>query len=341
MSVGPPDTKAVLLYLVAPLAISSIVMVVTMVRFSLAVLESRTTAAWRWGIAYALSWAAVLAVILRALLDPADPQARESLTKNLVIVALVVGAFLALHALLLWFGRSLQRANERGTREAAATAIDEDAEEAEVEAEPSAAAEEPEEEPVGRGRRRKKPPRLVRRVVGWAIMLGAVFVAMILGELPPLKALEAWTEAHETPLLVVVGALAGLGFALMMGGIMHMVLTDGKLMTRGDVEDLAARQLVARPAAWRAAAYRIRGKSVGARAHNEVSFAEIKAAWHARAWGYSPRWRRLFVTMAGGLLLFFGVFGIPLVVGPAWVKLIVGAAMLFAATKLIQGFRQA
>lgn len=345
MSVGPPDTKAVLLYFVAPLAVSSIVMVLTMVRFSLAVLESRTRAAWRWGIAYALSWAAVLAVILRALLDPADPQARESLTKNLVFVALFAGGWWGLNGLLIWFGRALARANARASA-AAARADREAPEEAEAEAEAPPADEEVEAEPGPPSRARragKKLPRPLRRVVGWGVTLLAVLVAIVLGELPPLKALEYWTEVHQTPLLAVVSTLAALGFVLMMGGAIHLVLTQGQPMSQREVEAQVRlnRDLAARPHVWRKSGYRIRGKTVGAQAEGEASFAELKAAWRTGAWRRTRRLRRLFVMGAGGLLMAFGLFGIFVVVGPAWVKLIVGAAMLFAATKLIQGFRQA
>ncbi len=72
-----------------------------------------------------------------------------------------------------------------------------------------------------------------------------------------------------------------------------------------------------------------------------VSFAEIKAAWRARAWRSNARWRRVFVTSAGALLFTFGLFSLFLVVGPAWVKVLVGGAMTYAAVMLVQGFRQA
>jgi len=338
--VSPRDlTPAELLSVLLPLAVAALAMVYAMVQWSTALLEAEPPATSRrtrlWGAVYAGLWAVLVALFLRLFLL-ADGGLRPGAVGWL---ALFVGGWWTLHGLILWFGRTLQRANAQ----AAAAALEQPATDAETE--PATGETEPEAEevepPVTRRRARRKPPRLVRRIVAWAVMIGLVLVAMVLGELPPLQALERWTEANETPLAAAVGGLAALGFALFMGSIIHMLLTDGRPMTRGDVEELVRRSRISPGALWSAGAYRIRGKAIGARAEGQVSFAELKAAWRARAWRYSTRWRRVFLMVTGALTMVFGILGLFVVVGPAWVKVLVGGAVVSTAVMLVQGFRQA
>lgn len=330
-------TPAELLSVLIPLAVAALAMVFAMVQWSTALLEAEPPATsrrkWLWGAVYAGLWAVLVALFLRLFLL-LEGRLRPGAVG---VLALAVAGWWAFNGLFIWFGRALQRAQARAGAAARAPEAEGDV------AEPEAAAEEAPEPPVGRRRARKKPPRLVRRAVSWGIMIALVFVAMVLGELPPLKALEAWMEPRETPLLVVVGSVAALGFVLLMGGVIHLVLTAGQPMSHAEAEEFArrTRDAAAGPAAARRSAYLIRGKTLGTRGSIEVSFSEVKEAWRAGAWRWSLRWRQVFVMFTGGLLLTFGLFALFLVAGPAWVKLLVGAAMAYAAVMLVRGFRRA
>ncbi|MBI2469355.1 MAG: hypothetical protein HYV62_16305 [Candidatus Rokubacteria bacterium] len=333
-------TPAELLSVFVPLGVAALAMVYAMVQWSTAMLgaEPPTTSrrTWLWGAVYVGLWVVLVALFLRLFLL-ADGGLRRGAVGWL---ALFVGGWGALHGLILWFGRALQRAQVRGVAAAREAEAEAEIEPATDEAEPEAEEVEP---PVARRRARRKVPRLLRRAMGWAVMIALVLVAMVLGELPPLKALEAWMEPRETPLLAVVGTLAGLGFVLMMGGVIHLLLTAGQPMSHAEAEDLSrrTRDAAARPYTWRASTYRVRGKTVGAQAEGEASFAEIKAAWRAGTLWRTRRLRRIAVTGAGALLMMTGLFGIFVVVGPAWVKVLAGGAVVFALTMIVRGFRQA
>lgn len=154
-------------------------------------------------------------------------------------------------------------------------------------------------------------PGALRGAIRRALLLAGVLGLVVLGELSPaMRALERVIAAHETPLLAATIGLAALGFVLLMGGALHMVLTAGPPMTPREAED-------------------------------QASFREVKAAWRDGAWRRSPRWRRLFLMGAGGLLMFVGIFGIFFVTGPVGVKLVVLAVWLYAAVQTVRGFRRA
>ncbi|MDQ4078726.1 MAG: hypothetical protein M3220_21100 [Chloroflexota bacterium] len=80
--------------------------------------------------------------------------------------------------------------------------------------------------------------------------------------------------------------------------------------------------------------YRHWGRTIVGQAHDEFSFQEMKAAWRTGAWREETCWRRRFITTLGGLLALFGLFSILFVLGGAWLKLLVGGAMLYAFVRL-------
>lgn len=69
------------------------------------------------------------------------------------------------------------------------------------------------------------------------------------------------------------------------------------------------------------------------RPRNEISLAQVKAAWRRRGWE-SGEWRLFGALMAGLLLLLSGVFGLAFVVGPPLVKLVSLAVLLFLVVRL-------
>jgi hypothetical protein len=165
--------------------------------------------------------------------------------------------------------------------------------------------------------------------------------------LAPLRALEAYLKVHQRAFLIPLGALTILGGLLFLGGAIALVLAQGAPMTRQEIEELEGRRLraglggVAGPAGMSWAAVRVPKLAVGAKAGDAASFAEIKQAWHARAWEVSPRWRRFFLVMLGALLLFVGLFGIAIVLAPAGGKLLCAAALLYAGARTAWSFSRA
>lgn len=182
----------------------------------------------------------------------------------------------------------------------------------------------------------------MKKVRGWAGAFALVLAAIILGELPVMKELDHFIKDHEFWWLVGIGSTGVIGFALLMGGILHMIVTRGEPISHEDAEDLSRSvKLAARPTTWRASAYRIWGTTAGGQAHDEFSFRAMKDAWRSGAWRRELLWQRRFVTTVGGLMTFIGLFGLFFVIGPTWMKVLMGGAMLYASVRLTWGFWQA
>jgi hypothetical protein len=176
----------------------------------------------------------------------------------------------------------------------------------------------------------------------WIKMLGlafaAIFVGAVISEIPPFPGWFKMVDAHQTPWLVVTGSSAVLGFALMMGGILDLIMVQDRTLTHEDVEDVERSvRMAARPVTWRATSYRVWGQASGRGGSDQFSLREMKQAWRSGVWWRETVWRRRFITATGAALLAIGLFGIAFTLGPPPIKTIVGAAMLYACAMLARG----
>ena len=182
-----------------------------------------------------------------------------------------------------------------------------------------------------------------RGMMQWIKMLGlafaAIFVGAVISEIPPFPGWFKMVDAHQTPWLVATGSSAVLGFVLMMGGILDLILAQDRTLTHQGAEDVERSvRLAARPVAWRATSYRMWGQAAGRGGSDQFSLREMKQAWRSGAWRCETVWRRRFITAIGAALLAIGLFGIAFTLGPPPIKAIVGAAMLYACAMLARGF---
>jgi hypothetical protein len=267
-------------------------------------------------MAYALVWAALIGAFL-LLLDRAGAHPLGPYCLGLVLVAL---AWYGLNRLLIAFGRGLQRAQTPPV------------EEPEPPADLPAVAPHP-----------AAPARRLPDVLSWARTAAVILVAVALGALPPFQRFHTWTTGHQRALLWMTIPMGALGFVLFMGGIIHLVLTQGRPMSRQEIDEMERRRhkLRAGPAVWSGYRYRTFGLAVGAQAEEGATFGEIKDAWRTRAWEFSPRWRRMFLLMLGVALLVVGLFGSLLVVAPARAQILIAAALIYAAVRTATGFARA
>ncbi len=189
---------------------------------------------------------------------------------------------------------------------------------------------------------RGKLPGPLRLLATIAVALVLVFVTAVLAELPPVKDLVGLITRHQGGLLVTVVAILSLGFLVFMGGILSLLMAQGEPMGRADVEDHERSvRLESRPAAWRVSSYRFRGKSAGRQGSDAFTFGELKDAWRRGLVWRDPTWRRRLVIVAGGLSMAFGLLGLFVVIGPPWLKVLVGAVMLYALARITWGFWKA
>lgn len=323
MSALTPTLAATL----AAVAILALLMVGAMVRFSRAAIGWRRPESGagdplgprplsplaRWGLVYALAWLALIGAFLVLFAVTGDGFG----ARNLALLGAVVAGYLAVNALLILFARALVRANRRPAASAGARDVDDGpvtlSERAEEGEEPALGDSEPavvEEaaevisapEPVPHA----SPWTRVRRALATVAFLAGVLLVIGVAEaVPPLVRLGAWTDAHRGPLLLATGILAGAGFVLFMGAVLHLVLT---VSTRGE---------------------------------ETFTLTEVKAAWRARAWRVSPTWRRRFTLLAGAAFLTLGLMGIALALSPVGLKLVIAGFLVYATIRTLAALLRA
>jgi len=184
----------------------------------------------------------------------------------------------------------------------------------------------------------------MRTIVNVALALGAIFLFGVIGELvPPLRTLEAWMLVHRLALLLGTGATAALGLLLLIGSVVVLLMDEGTPMSPVEIEDQQRRLRDAAnlPYAARASRYRLWGKATGFTGEDRFSLGELK---HAVAKGMllrEPLWRRRACAIAGGMLMFLGLFGSVVVMAPLAVKLFVASVALYAAFRIAGAYVRA
>ena len=174
-------------------------MVAAMVRFSRAVLL-REDSRVQWGLFYAALWVLIIGTLLQ-FLGEADAR------RNMRVLVLIPGAFIVLHALLLWLGMAMRDASR--PRPAARKVFDEEESEEEWDESPTM----------------HPPPfavrafRVAESIAKWGVALFVALMVMIIGEnIPLLRELDARLAPHRTTIGYVLGGIAAAGFAAFMIG---------------------------------------------------------------------------------------------------------------------------
>lgn len=178
----------------------------------------------------------------------------------------------------------------------------------------------------------------------WQIVAGlaVVFVAAVIAELPPSRDAISWIQDREWPLLWTTGGIGVLGFTLMMGGILKLLMDQDQSLSHTDGQDVEhSVRLAARPVTWRASSYRVWGRAAGRRGSEQFTFAELKQAWKSGAVWHDSVWKRRVVTSVGALMMAVGLLGAFAVIGPPWLKVLMGGAWLYAMSMIAWGLWKA
>jgi hypothetical protein len=182
----------------------------------------------------------------------------------------------------------------------------------------------------------------LKKVLHIIVALALVFIAAVLAELPPMQAIGGWIQEREWPLLLLTGSVGTIGFTLMMGGILKLLMDQDETLSHTEVEDVERSvRMAARPGTWRASSYRVWGRAKGRRGSEQFTFAELKQAWRSGAVWHESVWRRRLVTSIGALMMTFGLLGSFLVMGPLWMKVLMVTLLLYILTRLAIGLWRA
>lgn len=151
------------------------------------------------------------------------------------------------------------------------------------------------------------PPRaraVAGGVAGTVLPLGIYVLIRLLDDVEALRPLAVFFDRHRQTGLLLTLPAAAVGFALFMGGILHLLLTSS-------------------------------GPS------ETFTLGELGGALRTGRWRRSQAWRRRIVILLGVALFAYGLFGLFVVVGPVGVKLLLAAVLLYAAGAMAGGLARA
>jgi hypothetical protein len=314
---------------VGALAVFSVAWMLSLVPFARAVLglSRRARAGLRLRSAtHGLAWCGVAVSIGWLMFSGGTNR-----TNNILVGGIFLVGIPAAEAGLLWFGRALQRNQDRAA----------------VMPAPSVPVAPP---PTFKRARHAEPAPAARprtasagSWLGWLPMLVAV---LLLGWFAQhnrfIQALSLSVHRHEALLLWIVVPLTVVGFAAFMFGCVEFIFVAGHPMSREEVESQISTSRLIGVAYWQGGfKYRVHGDAVGLQAEQTLSLVEIKQAWKGGAGKSSPRWRAIFLLLGGGVVTVFAGLSIALASGPAFMQLIVAAAVIYAAIRLALAWARA
>ncbi len=168
------------------------------------------------------------------------------------------------------------------------------------------------------------------------LVIVLIFVLAVIAELiTPLKQLTNFLNQHPQPYLAITIGASILGWILMAGAIAYGLWSQGKPMS-----DDEAFKFIENGASPATIYHRFRGQAKGREFRMEVTFREIKDAWHSGNWN-SPEWLPIFLGLLAMVFIAFGMFGFFFVIGTPLVKLICGGALAYATTRTLWAFWKA
>lgn len=172
----------------------------------------------------------------------------------------------------------------------------------------------------------------------YTLMAALILCAIVLGETPPLKTLDQFLRQQDPWPLAVTGGLTVAGLFIMMGGIVKMLMDQDESISHEDVEDVERSvRMAAIPVTWRASSYRVWGRTAGKQGADQFRLHELKQAWRTGAIWHEPLWRRRGTIAVGALMMIGGLLGVFVVVGPPWVKALMGGALIYIFVRLGRG----
>jgi hypothetical protein len=176
-----------------------------------------------------------------------------------------------------------------------------------------------------------------RRLLGWLSWLGNILLVLLLvavGKwLPPMPAFQRFQDAHPAvnqALIVVTVGMTVLG-TLLLAFTQFLVRVPDKrrapqaqtLRGTGSMKG------------WRGF---FAGKMISAGFSDEARMWRLRKAFRDGEWRRVPRWRRFTLMMLGAILLFYGLFGLLILLFPPGLKFLLFLVVLYATARSVYAF---
>ena len=175
---------------------------------------------------------------------------------------------------------------------------------------------------------------VVKSLLRTFLLIILIFVLAIIAELfTPLRQLTEYFNQNPQPYKAITIGTSIIGWILMAAGIAHGLWTRGKPTRYEDISQLDMDDISPTTDG------SFREQSRVREFHREVTFKEIKEAWHDGKWNNSE-WLPIFLGLLAIIFIAFGMFGFFFVIGPPLVNLVCGGALAYATVRTIWAFGQ-
>lgn len=176
--------------------------------------------------------------------------------------------------------------------------------------------------------------RVVKSLLRTFLLITLIFILAVIAELfTPLRQLTDYFNQNPQPYKAITIGTSIIGWILLAGGIAYGLWTRGK-PTR-DEESQRVENGDTSPIMYNS----FSGQSKSREFRTEVTFKEIKEAWHDGNWNNSE-WLPIFLGLLAMVFIAFGMFGFFFVIGAPLVKLVCGGALAYATVRTIWAFGQ-
>ena len=175
------------------------------------------------------------------------------------------------------------------------------------------------------------------RVRGWLAWLGYLLLCLLIiaiGEwLPLMPTLQRFQEAHRTSnqaLIAITVIITSLGTLLLAFTQFIVRVPDPRFKSQS--QGFKTRDVLQGPRSFFSGIFIFAGFS------DEAPIWRIKQAFQDGEWWSKPRWRRFTLVMLGAILLFYGLFGLLILLSPPGVKFLLFLAVVYATGRSVYAF---
>jgi uncharacterized membrane protein YiaA len=176
------------------------------------------------------------------------------------------------------------------------------------------------------------------RLLDWFSRLGYILLCLLLialGEwLPWMPAIQRFQEAYPP----INQALTGVTLTMTILGILLLAFTQFLVRVpdpsrvRAPAKTFKTKGILKVPGAF------FSGILVSAGFSDEARIWRVRKAFRDGEWWSVPRWRRLTLMMLGAILLFYGLFGLLILLSPPGLKFLLFLVVVYATGRSVYAF---
>ncbi len=169
----------------------------------------------------------------------------------------------------------------------------------------------------------------LKSLISWLATIALTLAVIFVGEwLPLMPAFQRFQETHPA----INQALTVVTLTMTIMGTLLLAFTQFLVQVPG------AHQTKKTTGSVKGPGWVFSGKMVSTGFSDEARFWRMRKAFENGEWWRVPRWRRFTLMMLGAILLFYGLFGLLILLFPPGVKFFLFLVVIYATVRSVYGF---